>query len=123
MTTIVTNASAARPTRGRWLVAASLLAAAMMLTAPAAYALSENAIKEDCQAQGGKYSTYVAANGNRISQCCVHDKWRPGGWLCEYYVNGQFDGQQDWSAGSHLPPTPADAYITGAGANAGPRAR
>lgn len=76
---------------------------ATILTAPPAYALSESQIKSDCeQNAGGHYSTYVR-NGKRISQCCYKDI--KGTMSCDYYVNGNYDGTQEWNA---QPPPPPD---------------
>src|SRR5262245_804636 len=88
--------------------AAGAIVGAMILTAPAAYALSENQIKEDCRAQGGSYSTYGAANGNRVTQCCVKDRFNPRAYFCEYYVNDQFDGTQELN---EPPPPPASVGL------------
>ena len=101
------------------LATAGAIAGAMILAAPSAYALSENQIKEDCARQGGKYSTYTALNGNRVSQCCVPDRFKAGGWYCEYYVNGSFDGGQSWTAApppgdtGSAPPPPPEAVSPG----------
>jgi hypothetical protein len=73
-------------------------------TAPGAYADTEQQIKDNCAAWGGTYATHIAANGDRVSQCCVptnqglptvHHLW------CRYYVNGDYDG-----AGIYAPPPP-----------------
>jgi hypothetical protein len=70
--------------------------------------LSESQIKSDCeQNAGGHYSTYVR-NGNRISQCCYKDI--KGKMNCDYYVNGNYDGTQEWNA---LPPPPPDSSQIG----------
>ena len=96
MSAIIPTATSAGSRR---LFAAVAIVAASIFTAPADYALSETQIKSDCeQNAGGHYSTYVR-NGNRISQCCYKDI--KGKMNCDYYVNGNYDGTQEWNA---LPP-------------------
>src|SRR5262249_49687909 len=102
MNTLATpGTSVESPTLMRRFASASIFAAAlaaMILTAPIAYAdaaAAEQQVKDDCAARGGQYATHVAANGNRVSQCCertnaglktVHHL------VCSYYVNGEYDG-------------------------------
>ena len=82
----------------------------MILTAPAAYAQTEQQIKSDCEADGGTYASHVA-NGNTVSQCC----YRTNQGLatthhlqCFYYLNGIYDGQgiyDEQPPGTTQPPT------------------
>ncbi len=115
-----------RHSRVRWLLPAALLPTAaaltaMILSAPA-YAESEQTIKQNCESEGGSYSTTVNSNGDRVSQCC----YRTNQGLntihhlqCFYYVNGQYDGNTIWNedqppvtqppVGQPGPPPPATA--------------
>ncbi len=126
------------PARLRQLAPATLCPAValavMILTAPAAYAESEQSIQDRCTSDGGSYSTTVNSNGDRVSQCC----YRTNQGLntvhhlqCFYYVNGQYDGNTIWNedqppvtqppvAQPGLPP-PATAAPGGAMPPAGPQ--
>jgi hypothetical protein len=99
MPNIFSNAMLSIGSRG--LLAVVAVFSATILTAAPSYALSESQIKSDCeQNAGGHYSTYVR-NGKRISQCCYKDI--RGTMTCDYYVNGNYDGTQEWNK---TPPPP-----------------
>jgi hypothetical protein len=102
------------PTLIRRLVPATVAAAAlaaMILTAPVAYAAdAEQQVKDDCAAQGGEYATHVAANGNRVSQCCIRTNQglkTVHHLMCSYYVNGEYDGSGLYA------PAPPDTTVPG----------
>ncbi len=61
--------------------------AAMILTAPAAQAISESTIQSECKAANGTYSTTVI-NGHRYSSCCYKDN--EGNKLCDGYTDGTY---------------------------------
>jgi hypothetical protein len=63
---------------------------AMILTAPAAHALTEQQIESQCGAANGGYNTVVDNDGNRVSTCCYTVS---GGSYCNTYVNGDYRGK------------------------------
>jgi hypothetical protein len=108
-TAVTTNTNTTPLARLRQLLpTAIVIAGTMILTAPAAYAVSEEQIKNTCEANGGTYATHVAANGNTVSQCCYHSHNPPNLFTCDYYLNGDFDGSQQFNQpppGTTMPPT------------------
>ncbi len=76
----------------RRLLPAALLptaaAAAMILTAPAVYAIPESTIESECKSAGGNYDTWIGSDGNRYSECCYKDI--KGHTYCDYYTNGNY---------------------------------
>jgi hypothetical protein len=113
-TIIATAGFAIRPRLRRFGPATALAAAALaasILAAPVALARSEQQIQSDCQANGGVYSTRVAANGNRVSQCCygVGNRSTVAPITCSYYVNGEYDGDFSFAQppGTTASPPPA----------------
>jgi hypothetical protein len=65
--------------------------AVMILSAPAAYALTEQQIADECRAAGGTYTTSIdPGSGNQDSSCCYKDI--KGNKYCDYYLNGKFVG-------------------------------
>jgi hypothetical protein len=97
--------------------AATLAVGVALATAPLGYAQEQEAqIKNRCSANGGIYSTWFNANGDRVSQCCI--KMNGGARLyCQYYLNGNWDGanmfaQPPGDTGS-TPPRPPEAVSPG----------
>jgi hypothetical protein len=88
-TTSAARAALPRPLAAALLPAAAALAA-MILTAPAAHALTEQQIKDECKAANGTYSTNVDTDGTRYSMCCYKDI--KGKQYCDAYVNGNYYG-------------------------------
>ena len=91
-------------------VPAIIFAAAVVATipAPVASAETEQQIQGECEGQGGHHSTRTASNGNQVSQCCIQ-RFAGGGkpyWDCNYYVNGEWDGNHVIANGQ--PPPPPD---------------
>ena len=82
------------PARLRRLVPVTIVPvalSAMILTAPAAEALTEQQIKDECKAaNNGTYTTGFNQNGDRISSCCYKDI--KGKQYCDMYTNGNYDG-------------------------------
>jgi hypothetical protein len=77
----------------RRLVRATILPVALagtMLTAPAAYALTEQQIADECKTAGGTYTTSIAPDGSQDSACCYKDI--KGNKYCDYYLNGKYLG-------------------------------
>ncbi len=75
----------------------------MILTAPAAQALTEQQIQNECKAaNNGTYTTGFDQNGNRISSCCYKDI--KGKQYCDMYTNGNYDGT--FGRGGSEPGTP-----------------
>jgi hypothetical protein len=110
---------------GRRIAAAALSGAAAalaatILTGPAAHATTntEQQLKDACAANGGTYATHVAANGNRVSQCCKRSPMRGNHLVCEFWVNGVYDG---WNEYAPPPPDTTEPGPTpGAGAPVNP---
>lgn len=64
---------------------------AMILTAPAAHALTEQQIKSECDAANGTYNTVIDNDGDRVSTCCYTVS---SGSYCNTYVNGDYRGKE-----------------------------
>jgi len=91
------------------LLLAAGAAGAMVVTAPAAFALSESTIKSECAAANGTYTTTDNGPGGRISKCCYEDidgkKW------CDVYFDGVYEGT-DPAKVRVKPPRPIDGIPT-----------
>jgi hypothetical protein len=81
----------------------------MILTAPAAYAQSEQSITAECNQASGAYSSYVTTLGNRYSTCCY--KTFRGKLMCDLYKNGDYLSTYDPTLKKLPPGAPAAPSI------------
>lgn len=65
---------------------------ALLLTAPAANAISEGTIKAECKDAGGTYNSSTSG-GHRYSSCGYKDV--DGGWHSDQYTDGEYTGTID----------------------------
>lgn len=63
---------------------------ATILTAPAAHALPESTIKNECDEANGQYKTEIDSIGRRWSECCY--KAQDGTKSCDEYFDGVYQG-------------------------------
>jgi hypothetical protein len=92
------------PARFRRLVPATVAApavalAVMILTAPAAQALTEQEIQALCKNMMGTYSTQTSESGETTSKCCY--KSVKGKQVCDIYSNGRYM----WTVAANQVPT------------------
>jgi hypothetical protein len=123
--TIVSAANSSQSRRiGRSVIVAVIPAlGVMILTAPTAYAQSEQQITAECNQASGAYSSYVTTLGNRYSTCCY--KTFRGKLMCDLYKNGGYLGTYD-PTDKKLPPgapaTPSTPPVAPPISNAPPAA-